>query len=203
MRNIAFILFLSILLFILSCATTSQNSANQDLEVKSVEPFAPINEILDANSISPELISKSEESGRFINPSETITTIKGEITDEIILQGRDLSLYDKADTNKCSTQTCRDKKMREFVWQHWKNKKRGYVFERRQGIDLSVTTHIFIEPNEQGEWIITWKVATNHAVLGNDISETLGIVSVKQILSKNGRFKLELKNKNGETLQTL
>jgi hypothetical protein len=46
-------------------------------------------------------------------------------------------------------------------------------------------------------------MARNHSIFGNDILETLGIVSVEQVKSKNGRFKLEFKNKDGEILQTL
>lgn len=203
MGKFACFFLLTIILINFGCSSTNQIATTQDLEVKSVEPFAPSNEIIDANFISPELIAKSEESGRFTNPNKTITTIKGEITDEMILQGRDLSIYDKADTDKCDNQTCRDKKIREFVWQHWVNKKRGYISSGWQGIDLSVTTHIIIESNKQGEWIISWKVATNHSVLGNNITETLGIVSVKQIKSAKGKISLELRNEEGEILQTL
>ncbi len=203
MKRISFILSLLIILLNFSCATTSQNSTNQDLEVKSVQSLTPTNKILDVNSISSEIVSKSEKSTRFVNNNEIFTKIDGEITDEMILRGKDLLLYEKSNTNKCATRNCIDRMMREFVWQHWKNKKQGYIFERWQGIDLSVTTHIFIEPNEQDEWIISWKVATNHAVLDNDITETLGIVSVKQINSKKGGYKLEFKNKGGQTLKTL
>lgn len=203
MCKFACFFLLTIILINFGCLSTNQIATTQDLEVKSVEPFAPSNEIIDANFISPELIAKSEESGRFLNPNETITTIEGEITDEMILQHRDLSLYEKSNTSKCGTYNCIERKQREFVWEHWKNKKRGYIKSFTQGIDFSYSTHIFIEPNEQGEWIVRWKTATNHAVLGNSIAEILEIVSVKQIKLKKGKILLELRNKEGKKLITL
>ena len=78
MKKNALILFLPIILLSLSCATTNQNSSNRNLEVKSVQPFTPTNEILDVNSISPELIAKSENSTRFLDANETIKKINSE-----------------------------------------------------------------------------------------------------------------------------
>mgnify|MGYP006919286041 CR=1 FL=1 len=145
------------------------------------------------------IIKNKKDNLRYFIFKETITKIDGEITDEMILQGRDLSLYEKADANKeCRTYTCSEKKQREFVWSHWQNKKRGYISSSISGIDFHNTEHIFIEPNEKGEWLIIWKMVRND-IFGNEIIETLGIISV----NKNGRNKLEFKDKNGETLQTL
>ncbi|HVE56873.1 MAG TPA: hypothetical protein VNB22_08590 [Pyrinomonadaceae bacterium] len=47
-----------------------------------------------------------------------------------------------------------EKKVRDFIWQHWIEKKRGYIKLSCAGTDVSNTTHYFIEPNEKGEWSI-------------------------------------------------
>jgi hypothetical protein len=181
---------------LLSLLNLTCSSSTQDSDVKSVLPLSP------ASQIEDRLIVDAEKTPT-PNPNVKIIKIDGDITDEIILQGRDLSLYKQTNTSKCGTYNCTERKMREFIWEHWKNKKQGYISSPIWGIDVTITKHIFIEPNEQGKWIVNWKMARNHSIFGNDILETLGIVSVEQVKSKNGRFKLEFKNKDGEILQTL
>ena len=57
--------------------------------------------------------------------------------------------------------------------------------------------YIFIEPNELDKWSISWKMARN-TVPRNDLIEILELVPIKKTNSRNGKYKLELKNKDGE-----
>ena len=50
-----------------------------------------------------------------------------------------------------------EKKVRDFIWRHWADKKRGYIKFNHANTDTSKTTHYFIEPNEKGEWIVVRK----------------------------------------------
>src|SRR5439155_247615 len=78
--------------------------------------------------------------------------------------GRVLSLYDfggregcgivlKTEIPKCdaSLQTARD-----FIWNHWANRKRGYVIVKRASVDAESDAHIFIEPDKTGTWHVVW-----------------------------------------------
>src|SRR5207253_10570138 len=51
-----------------------------------------------------------------------------------------------------------EKKVRDFIWQHWTERKRGYIKFIFAGTDTSRTTHYFIEPNEKVEWVIVRKI---------------------------------------------
>jgi hypothetical protein len=199
-KRIAFTLFLSVILLNLACSSTSQNSTSQDLEMKNVETLPPANQFQDEDNMCNELVAKIGHTIRVINANETITTINGKITEQVILEGRDLSIYEKADTDQCGTRDCMERKMREFIWQHWENKKRGYISRSTQGMDITNSYHIFIEPNDQGEWFINWKSASKKAMLGNDLFEILELVPVKKINNRNRKYELELINKDGEVL---
>lgn len=81
--------------------------------------------------------------------------------DQLIDEGRDMSLYDDGGTHGCSRKRpecdlirCEPtiEKARRFVWEHWKKRKRGYVAVVRAYPEGERTTHLFIEPNENGKW---------------------------------------------------
>ena len=77
---------------------------------------------------------------------------------QAIFQGRDMSLYDNGGR---AFKGCDDypsycekplEKARRFVWQHWKQRKRGYVIVARVSPEAVWETHLFIEPGPDGRW---------------------------------------------------
>ena len=45
--------------------------------------------------------------------------------------------------------------LRDFIWTHWRERRRGYVSYTWSHVDSSVIWHIFIEPADSGAWHIT------------------------------------------------
>jgi len=83
--------------------------------------------------------------------------------------GRNLSQYDKAgpyDQPYAALSGQEERKLlsvtgniREFIWQHWKLQRRGYLRVTYYGVEgQAATHHIFVEPDEKGVWHLTQKV---------------------------------------------
>lgn len=92
----------------------------------------------------------------------------GVFTTEEVTKSRDLTQYEQGGlfwgrtrfSGKFGNEPDRldgEKKVRNFIWQHWTEKKRGYIKFIFADTDTSHTTHYFIEPNEKGEWIVSKK----------------------------------------------
>jgi len=73
-----------------------------------------------------------------------------------IAQGRDLSLYDQ-EGSQCCWHLNSIVKARDFLWQHWREKRRAYLIIEFMGIDSVDNAHIFIEPDAGGEWHVVWR----------------------------------------------
>lgn len=84
------------------------------------------------------------------------------LTSKDIIQSRDLTQYEQGGHFWCHTKpignedrTDGEKKVRDFIWKHWTEKKLGYIkLSCAGGADVSDTNHYFIEPNKNGEWNI-------------------------------------------------
>ncbi len=50
-----------------------------------------------------------------------------------------------------------EKRARDFILQHWQNKKRAYIIVQYGGTDVSGERHVFIEPNNSGHWEVIWR----------------------------------------------
>ncbi len=84
-----------------------------------------------------------------------------------IEQGRDLNQYEKAVFHigpyaflaKVSSEEAEkgEALARQFVWEHWRAHKRGYLIITWHELDAASDTHYFIEPNEAGEWRVARK----------------------------------------------
>ena len=185
-----------------SCSSINQNTETQNLEVSKVEPIPPANQDFEITTKSVLLEPTPEE-----NPNIKSTKVENEITDEDIFRGRDMSQYNKGSTSNCNSYNCVERKMRSFIWEHWKNKKRGYITHHIQGIDVSFTDHVFIEPSESGDWKISWRMERHQVsdTFEHFIDDFVGINSVEKVLtnSKKERWKLEFKNKDGDVITTL
>jgi hypothetical protein len=47
-------------------------------------------------------------------------------------------------------------KARQFIWDHWKRKIRGYVVITVASVDAESHAHVFVEPDASGNWRIVW-----------------------------------------------
>jgi len=81
---------------------------------------------------------------------------------------------------------------REFVWQHWNNKKRGYIRLTADSVDAVSTSHFFIEPDSHGEWQIDWKIVRHN----NRLDEPAVVRDVKRQDTKHG-FVLYFRGEDG------
>jgi hypothetical protein len=72
-----------------------------------------------------------------------------------MVQDRDLALYDDGgDFAENHMQAADWIAMRTFIWEHWTQKKRGYIRFKSLGVDTSVQSHMFIEPRDEHTWHI-------------------------------------------------
>ena len=75
-------------------------------------------------------------------------------------QPRDLSHYDVAGPFNLSfgqPPAERDRmegRLREFLWTHWRQHRRGTVAATHQYVEGIVRTSYFVEPDKQGRWVI-------------------------------------------------
>lgn len=71
-------------------------------------------------------------------------------------ESRDLSRYEDGGVYRDHSGYIPDvQRLREFVWIHWKQKRRGYVEVVYAGTDFGTQAYIFIEP-VNGRWGVVW-----------------------------------------------
>jgi hypothetical protein len=46
---------------------------------------------------------------------------------------------------------------RSFLWEHWRGRKRAYLILTQSSVDHTVTSHIFLEPDDKGRWRVYWR----------------------------------------------
>ena len=81
-------------------------------------------------------------------------------------QGRDLSNYDQGGRFGCGIVgksefgACLDSiaRARNFLWEHWTQKRRAYAIVELGSVDAVSDSHIFIEPDETGAWHVVWRI---------------------------------------------
>jgi hypothetical protein len=147
--------------------------------------------------------------------AEVIWKDNGELTTKDIKQRRDLTQYDEGGYFDCRhwiaedepRGICDEKKIRDFIWQHWTKKKRGYARITYDSVDAKSTSHIFIEPDEKGEWSVAWRIVRFHAIaqLNNQITDVEKIVNVERFENKpkKGEWALVFKNRIGSVMETM
>ena len=78
---------------------------------------------------------------------------------------RNLSAYAFGGHLGCKTPRIREsprcqtslRKARDFIWKHWRDKKRGYIVVTMTSPDAASDVHIFIEPDDAGAWHVVWR----------------------------------------------
>jgi hypothetical protein len=193
------IILLSAIVFAVSCT-----EAQQKPEIKEKVVLEEIKE-----KISPKDVSKTTET------KTDIISQNDELTAENIIQNRDLSEYIDGGhftkggliSKKNSCFDCDEKKVRDFIWKNWTEKKRAYIRITYNGIDAWSTSHIFIEPNENGEWRVAWRIARRHTIPEyNDlITDVPTIFTIERVDNKpeKGEWALVFKDKTGNIIETL
>jgi hypothetical protein len=122
---------------------------------------------------------------------------------ETIIQSRNLSEYDYGgiipscfNNFEISVKECEatEKRARDFILKHWQNKKRAYIIVQYGGTDVSGEKHVFIEPNNSGQWEIVRREdagASNFVMRGfgsNIIVETARFIKTKRATNKNDDY---------------
>jgi hypothetical protein len=72
-----------------------------------------------------------------------------------LAQGRDLSKYDDGGVYRQLAYSHNLQRLREFIWDHWTQKRRGFVEVLFEGVDAGTKAYLFIEPMD-GRWRIYW-----------------------------------------------
>jgi hypothetical protein len=143
----------------------------------------------------------------------------GQLTTAAIAQGRDLSLYDDGGHANCragmvrfqgesaadfNSENCRILKVRDFIWEHWQNKRKGYIRISFDSVDAVSTSHIFVEPDQNGKWHVAWRIVRHFG----EITDITDIISVERAEPKRtdrggGSYVLVFKDRDGDEEERL
>jgi hypothetical protein len=100
-----------------------------------------------------------------------------------IAEGRDLSQYVNGGSFDSGFNGRRNpSKIRQFIWNCWHHRHRGYIRDSSHSIDASGTSHIFVEPAADGHWHVAWRIVRSD----NTISDMPDTVSVTWQPRKRG-----------------
>jgi hypothetical protein len=125
--------------------------------------------------------------------AQTALVMNGrELTASNIAQGRDLKLYDDGGHFDCrqlalsdtAPRNCDLPKARDFIWEHWQKKRRGYIRVTVDSVDTMSTSHIFIEPDSHGAWHVAWRIAQTRANGPSVVMDLSGFTTVERTGSK-------------------
>ena len=86
-------------------------------------------------------------------------------TKETPTADRDLSAYAFGGHLGCKTPLIRESRRcqsslrnaRDFIWHHWRDKKRGYLVVTITSPDAASDVHMFMEPDDAGAWRVVWR----------------------------------------------
>ena len=146
--------------------------------------------------------------------SEVFLDKEGILKSSNLTQDQNMSEYDKGGHFWCRTRISGkfgnendrlegEKKVRDFIWQHWTEKKLGYIILSCPDTDTQNTSHYFIEPDEKGIWKITEKhfyQSSNDKFIANEsVFYALERVENKE----KGDWYLIVKTSNGDFSQTI
>ncbi len=84
-------------------------------------------------------------------------------------EGRDLRTYDDGGVYHAPVgvaQPADVQRLRDFVWAHWTQKRRGFVEIIFQDLDSGIAAYLFIEPTN-GRWRISWREIYSSALSGS------------------------------------
>jgi len=136
-------------------------------------------------------------------------------------EGKTLTLYDnggrfgcgivlKSEYPDCLKSIVR---ARQFLWEHWQEKKRGYAVVRFGSTDAVSDSHIFIEPDETGTWHVAWRIERVVSINKpgeidvvpdiREIEQTVATDKTFDAYAKPGTSTLIFKGRNGKEIERL
>jgi hypothetical protein len=143
---------------------------------------------------------------------KVLSKSNGELTADSMTQGRDMSKYEDGGYFDCrifvtvEKRSCDEPKLRDFIWRKWVEKSLGYVRVAYNSRDAESTSHIFIEQDKKGQWLVAWRIARLHSItsLSNEITNVERIVSVEQGgENANSEPSLIFKNRSGRVIERI
>jgi hypothetical protein len=89
-----------------------------------------------------------------------------------VAQGRNLSRYDKFELADPEPKTVAARwhdpvlaQARTFIWEHWRDRKRGYLLLTLSSVDHTSTSHVFIEPDDSRRWRVYWRTVHRREIV--------------------------------------
>ena len=89
-----------------------------------------------------------------------------------IAQGRNLNAYDMVEIRDREHFHPWERwgnpilaRSREFLWQHWRDRRRAYLTLTQSSVDYTGTSHIFVEPDDSGRWRIYRRHLDRHELI--------------------------------------
>ncbi len=89
----------------------------------------------------------------------------GILTVENVAEGRNLKNYEQlvlvSPTPRTAVGMASDPVLRQaraFLWEHWRDKKRGYLTLTLSSVDATSTSHIFVEQDPSNRWRVSWRI---------------------------------------------
>lgn len=142
-------------------------------------------------------------------PSTSTTRQVTETLADDIDEGRKLSEYEYGEKQTCLSylngkrhdQFSGEEKVRDFILDHWNEKRRGYISYSCSGIDTTNTSYFFVEPKVGDSWNVVEKsLYTNVSTKDRKVTSAV-FVDVKRVdsVGDQAAFYVELIGTNGET----
>lgn len=145
----------AVLVLVLMGATQAQQSLPPPIEAPDCTVAVP---------------SKELPNARFARKGGRTTATKvsfqgGVLTVKDVAQGRDLHKYEKLTLTNPKPMTVVESqadstipRARMFVWQHWRDRKQGYLIMTLSSVDATSTSHIFVEQDNTDHWRVSWRI---------------------------------------------
>ncbi|MEP6923957.1 MAG: hypothetical protein ABI954_05810 [Pyrinomonadaceae bacterium] len=122
---------------------------------------------------------------------EPQTIIQNRVLSDYNFGGRSADCFNNFSikTRKCEAIRA---EARSFILKHWQDKKRAYLVVEFNSVDSFSEYHIFIEPDESGEWHIVWRqiAPSTRSFAGNIEVMTTSFIKSKQTTTNTHRYRL-------------
>jgi hypothetical protein len=133
---------------------------------------------------------------------------------ETITQNRNLfdyerggRVYDCFNTSSIEFRRCEASrnKARDFILKHWQDKKRAYIIVEFNGVDSFNDYHLFIEPDQAGQWRIVWRklMSLSHREFTGNIDVSTALSVTKHQGQTSGSYYLIFYDKDGKEIGDL
>jgi hypothetical protein len=143
-----------LLLALLGSAQAQQN-VPAPIEAPDCTVAAPSNELPNARF--------TRKGGR-TTPSK-VSFQNGVLIVKDVAQARDLQKYEMLTLANPKHLTVFERKddpiiprARTFIWQHWHDRKQGYLVLTLSSVDATGTSHVFVEQDNTSRWRVSWRI---------------------------------------------